>query len=322
MRVPAEQAAQAVRPVREAVAAAAVVQAPAEVVVPVERVAPAVLVARQARAVAVAQVGQRVLAAVLAQAEQAARVVEQEQAGLVDRPVPEAAAVSPVRAAQADWAAQVGAGWSGGTGGAASRVRVGVGVVDMTPDVGYCAGQYCDTSTVAPPILDLQDDPVALADYLVALPDSLNSEPDPFLTHKLKKKSYGVQSRLTARAIVVEGVNGKRIALLKTDNYLAQDMLLRRVGQILDDHGTSGISYDDILHHVTHNHSAAYYSTLAVGVWTFEDVYDARFFEYQARKMAAAIELAAANLKPARMGATTVRHTHLQGQCRAAHGGR
>lgn len=175
----------------------------------------------------------------------------------------------------------------------AGKVRAGVGVADMTPDVGYCAGQYCEYAT----------------DTLGGL---LSGDLDPFLTHKLKHGSYGVQSRLTARAIVVEGANGKRIALLKTDNYLAQDMLLRRVGQLLDQ-GDSGIGYEQILHHVTHNHSSAYASTLAVGLFVFQDVFDARFFENQARKMAQAIETAAANLKPARMGATELRHRVFKG---------
>lgn len=173
------------------------------------------------------------------------------------------------------------------------KVRAGVGVVDMTPDVGYCAGQYCDYAT----------------DTIGGL---INGEFDPFLTHKLKHASIGVQSRLTARAIVVEGADGKRIALLKTDNYLAQDMLLRRVGQLLDA-GDSGIGYDQILYHVTHNHSSSYSSTLAAGLFLFQDVYDARFFENQARKMAQAIETAAANLKPARMGATEIRHRVYKG---------
>lgn len=175
----------------------------------------------------------------------------------------------------------------------ATRVRAGVAVVDMTPDVGYCAGQYCDYAT----------------DTLGGL---VKGELDPFLTHKLKHASYGVQSRLTARALVVEGANGKRVALLKTDNYLAQDMLLRRVGQLLDQ-GGSGIRYEDILYHVTHDHSSAYSSTLAVGLFVFEDVFDARFFENQARKMAQAIETAAASLKPARMGATEIRHRVYKG---------
>ncbi len=194
-----------------------------------------------------------------------------------------------------------GTGGGGGDGGGdnsnppgvAGAVRAGVGVVDMTPDVGYCAGQYCDYAT----------------DTLGGL---ISGDFDPFLTHKLKHASYGVQSRLTARAIVVEGSNGKRIALLKTDNYLAQDMLLRRVGQLLDG-GSSGIGYEQILHHVTHNHSSAYSSTLAVGLFLFQDVFDARFFEYQARQMAAAIEQAAANLKPARMGATEIQHRVYKG---------
>lgn len=175
----------------------------------------------------------------------------------------------------------------------ASHIRAGVGVVDMTPDVGYCAGQYCEYAT----------------DTLGGL---INGDFDPFLTHKLKHASDGVQSRLTARAIVIEDRNGKRIALLKTDNYLAQDMLLRRVGQLLKQ-GDSGIGYEQILYHVTHDHSAAYSSTLAVGLFVFEDVFDARFFENQARKMAEAIETAAANLKPARMGATEIHHRVYKG---------
>ncbi|PPE74919.1 hypothetical protein C3942_04375 [Solimonas fluminis] len=175
----------------------------------------------------------------------------------------------------------------------APKVRAGVGVADMTADIGYCAGQYCEYAT----------------DTLGGL---INGDFDPFLTHKLKHASYGVQSRPTARAIVVEGSNGKRIALLKTDNYLAQDMLLRRVGQLLDQ-GDSGIGYDQILYHVTHDHSSAYASTLAVGLFVFQDVFDARFFEHQARAMASAIESAAASLKPARMGATEIRHRVYKG---------
>ncbi|HSW14902.1 MAG TPA: neutral/alkaline non-lysosomal ceramidase N-terminal domain-containing protein [Solimonas sp.] len=177
--------------------------------------------------------------------------------------------------------------------GSTAKVKVGVGVVDMTPDIGYCAGQYCDYAT----------------DTLGGI---INGDFDPFLTHKLKHASYGVQSRLTARAIVIEGANGKRVALLKTDNYLAQDMLLRRVGQLLAG-GDSGIGYEQILYHVTHNHSSAYSSTLAAGLFVFQDVFDARFFENQARQMASAIETAAANLKPARMGATQIQHRVYKG---------
>jgi hypothetical protein len=173
-----------------------------------------------------------------------------------------------------------------------SNIRAGVGVVDMTPDVGYCAGQYCDSTN--------------LFDGLAG------GEIDPFATHKTKRSSYGVQSRLTARAIVVEGNNGKRVALLKTDNYLAQDALIRRVGQILQAEGSS-IGYEQILHSASHNHSSSYSSTPSWGVWVFEDVFDPRFFENQARRIAQAIRIAERDLKPARMGATTVRHKIYKG---------
>ena len=64
---------------------------------------------------------------------------------------------------------------------------------------------------------------------------------------------------------MVEGSNAKRVVLLKTDNYLAQDLLLRRVGQLLAA-GSSGITYDQLVHSATHNHSSPYVFTQAAGV--------------------------------------------------------
>jgi predicted acyl esterase len=181
-------------------------------------------------------------------------------------------------------------GYQGLIGSAESngQVKAGVAVVDMTPDLGFGAGQYSGA------------DPSAYGT-------------DPYATGKKQKKSYGVQSRLTGRALVVEGANGKRIALLKSDNYLAQDSLLRRIAQILQENGSS-IGYDQILHHVTHAHSTTYVSTPAWGVWAFQDAFDARFFEFQARRLAEAILAAERDLRPARMGATTVRHKVFKGQ--------
>lgn len=174
-----------------------------------------------------------------------------------------------------------------------SMVKAGVGVVDMTPDVGYGAGQYSDINT-------------GVFEGLAG------GDMDPYVNSKKQAKSYGVQSRLTARAIVIEGSNGKRVVLLKSDNYLAQDNLLRRVGQILAEKG-SGIGYDQILHHVSHAHSTSYYSG-SPAVAAFQDAFDPRFFEFQARKLAQAILLAEADLQPAKMGATTVRHKIFKGQ--------
>jgi len=182
---------------------------------------------------------------------------------------------------------------SDGTAGPEGRVRAGVGVVDMTPDVGYGAGQYAPENT-------------ALVD------GAAGGDMNPYVNGKKQESSYGVQSRLTGRAIVIEGSNGKRIALLKSDNYLAQDHLVRRIAQLLAEQGSS-IGYDQILYSVTHAHSSTYLSSPSWGVWVFQDAFDARFFEFQARKLAAAIMKAEADLKPARMGATTVHHKVYKG---------
>ena len=121
-----------------------------------------------------------------------------------------------------------------------------------------------------------------------------------------------MHSRLSVRAIVVEGVDGRRIALLKSDNYLAQDLLLRRAGQLLAEAGSS-ITPDDVLHHATHNHSSPYYTTTSPGVFVFQDAFDQRMFEYQARAIRDAVLEAEASLQPARMAAHTVEFSAMKG---------
>ena len=175
-----------------------------------------------------------------------------------------------------------------------ATVRAGVGIADATWNVGAGAGQYTEKDPNAASLVT-QDDI------------------DPHSNATTQRRSYGVQSRLSYRALVVEGTNGERIALVKSDSYLAQDMLTRRVGQILAE-GDSAVTFENILLQATHNHSSPYYTTPGWGVWLFQDAFDARAFEYQARQMALAIERAADNLRPARMGATTVKHDIYKGQ--------
>ena len=179
-----------------------------------------------------------------------------------------------------------------------SNVRAGVGIADASWHVGAGSGQYAEKDPNATSLVT-QDDI------------------DPHNHGTSQRRSYGVHSRLTYRALVVEGNNGKRVALVKSDSYLAQDMLTRRVAQILDE-GDSGVAFNDILLQATHNHSSPYYTTPGWGVWLFQDAFDARAFEYHARQMAAAIDEAADNLRPARMGATTVNHTIYKGQIQRA----
>jgi len=168
----------------------------------------------------------------------------------------------------------------------AKTIKAGYGQADATWNVGAAAGQYAGTNSLAQNVAG-------------------NGEVDPSQFSHIKEKSYGVQSRLSVRAIVVEGLDGHRVALLKSDNYLAQDLLLRRAGQLLSEAG-SKVGYADILHTATHNHSSPYYTTTSPGVFVFQDAFDQRMFEYQARAIRDAVVAAEKDLQPARMAATTV----------------
>src|SRR4051812_48210139 len=170
-------------------------------------------------------------------------------------------------------------------------LRAGVGEADATWHLGAGAGQYASTNN----------------------PSDLSNEWDPNVQHVKQASSYGVASRLKMRAIVVQDGQGHApVALLKVDNYLAQDYLTRRMAAILAADG-SKVTYDHILMSATHNHNSPYYSTPSWGVWAFQDVMDLRMFEYQARAGAAAIEQAERSMVPARVGATTVQFPDFQG---------
>ncbi|HWB67231.1 MAG TPA: hypothetical protein VG708_10435 [Mycobacteriales bacterium] len=175
-------------------------------------------------------------------------------------------------------------------------LRAGAAVVDATWHVGASAGQYASQ-------IGGQD---------------IKGEWDPNVASVLKRSSYGVASRLSISAIVLQdGKGDPPIALVRDDNYLAQDMLVRRVGQLLAA-AHSPVTYSNILLSALHDHSSPYYSTPAAGVWLFQDVMDLRMFEYQARQMATAIEKAYAAMTPARVGATTVQFAGFQGNIAGA----
>jgi hypothetical protein len=170
-------------------------------------------------------------------------------------------------------------------------LRAGAAVVDATWHVGASAGQYASN--------------VGSSD--------IQGEWDPQVASVAKRSSYGVASRLSVSAIVLQdGKGDPPVALVRDDNYLAQDMLVRRVGQLLAaDH--SPVTYQHILLSASHDHNSPYYSTPSAGVWLFQDAMDLRMFEYQARRIAAAIEQATATMRPARAGATTVQFGGFQG---------
>lgn len=187
----------------------------------------------------------------------------------------------------------------------AHLLRAGAGVVDATWHVGASAGQYAadEASTPADPT-----DPAAVVD---AGQQNITDEWDPNLQHTTKQSSYGVQSRLSVRALVLQSGDDAPVALVKQDLYLAQDLVTRRAAQILAADG-SAVTYDHLLLSSTHDHSSPYYSTPAAGVWVFQDAFDLRFFEYQARAIAHAVEQGERAMRPARLGATTVQQGFVQ----------
>ncbi|HUR14942.1 MAG TPA: hypothetical protein VM097_10685 [Mycobacteriales bacterium] len=179
---------------------------------------------------------------------------------------------------------------------AAPGLLAGAAVVDATWHVGSSAGQYSSTQDVS---------------------DPLASEWDPNLQHVKNASSYGVASRLSVRALVLQNPGQAPVALVKNDNYLSQDVLTRRAAQLLAEHG-SKVTYDNLLVSSTHDHNSPYYATPAAGVWLFQDVMDLRMLEYQARAIAQAVERAEKSARPARLGATTVEFPWFQGNIAGA----
>ena len=160
----------------------------------------------------------------------------------------------------------------------AAELKAGVGDVDASWHVGAASGQYASDGARAN-----------------------DKEFDPHGHTTRRAPSYGLQSRLRARALVVEGPDGKRIAIVKQDLYLPQDLLWRRAAQLIEAKDI-GITRETFSMVATHNHSSPYYSSPSWGVWTFQDVFDLRSYEYYAQRLADAVEEAANNLKPVRVG--------------------
>jgi hypothetical protein len=170
-----------------------------------------------------------------------------------------------------------------GSAQASGQLMAGAASIDANWHVGASAGQYASTA------------------------DPSSGEFDPY-NHSIKNKpSYGTQSRMQVRAIVFQEAGGKKVAMAKTDMYIPQDLLWRRAAQILASRHI-GIDKSNLTMTITHDHSSPYYSSTAPGVWTFQDVFDIRFFNYYAHRIADAVTLANSRMKPARMGASVMKY--------------
>ncbi len=158
--------------------------------------------------------------------------------------------------------------------------RAGVAVVKAPWHIGASGGQFSDTE------IPVSEDSV-----------------DPYGHSTKKRPSYGLGSDVEVKALVVEGSDGEKVAIVSHDLYLPQDLLTRRIGTLVEE--ATGIPARNVMVTASHNHNSAYYSTPSWGAWLFQDVMDLRFFEYMAQRASKAVIDANAGLVPVRMGGST-----------------
>ena len=162
-------------------------------------------------------------------------------------------------------------------------VQAGAAAVDATYRVGNSAGQYAPWRSEG------------------------WGDVDPHFQQTKNQASYGVQSRLSTRALVVKGTDGQLVALVSNDHYIPQDAMWRRTAQILDQRTGGLINSRNLTMAASHNHSSPSYSALTWGPWAFQDVVDLRFFDYHARRNAEAVLKALDRLRDVRVSATALR---------------
>src|SRR3954465_1797065 len=163
---------------------------------------------------------------------------------------------------------------------AEGKLTAGAAVLDGTYHVGSSAGQYASTR------------------------DGGYGDYDPHAQTVKNMASYGIQSRESVRALVVKGADGKLVALVSDDHYIPQDALFRRTAQLVAAATNGAINAQNLTMSVTHNHSSPSYSSLNPGVWTFQDAFDFRFYDYYAKQNAAALKEAFDHLRAGRVSAT------------------
>lgn len=184
----------------------------------------------------------------------------------------------------------------------ANAARAGVASRDASWHLGASAGQFANSGA--------------------GIARDAGFDPYGHSTRKVGADILG--TRIHTRALVVEGSNGQRVAVVADDLYLPNDLLQRRTAQKLAEHdrlvslglkqGTlTGITGANLAMTSSHSHTSPFYSTPSWGTWIFQDVFDLRFYEYMATQQAEAIIAAASNLKPVRMGGATVKSNDVTG---------
>jgi hypothetical protein len=142
---------------------------------------------------------------------------------------------------------------------------------------------------------------------------------DPFHHSTKMLPTDGIQSRTFSKAIVVQDGAGNKVAAVKTDLYLQQDLMTRRVAELVTgsdpavtEYAVEGLAAEGIMLAGTHNHSVPHHTSTAWGVWVFADALDYRAFDHTARRIAQSIKEADEALQPARVGAAVTRYRDIQ----------
>ncbi len=214
-----------------------------------------------------------------------------------------------------------------GAGTAQAQVTAGAAKVDASWHVGASAGQYagdCATDAAGEIQEAFENEgpegavgvaPEAVAEHACAFGiDAKDGTYDPTAHSTRRAKSYGLQSRLDVRALVIDGGEGAPVAIVKTNQYIPQDLLYRRAAQILEQRTLTQtatgetpdcpVTRETLTMAATHNHSSPMYSSTSWGVWAFQDVFDIRFYNYLAERIADAVVKACDAREPVRVGAS------------------
>jgi hypothetical protein len=189
-------------------------------------------------------------------------------------------------------------------------------VAATEPDPDPCAGVLCAGAAS----VDATWHTGAGQGQLGGAGNSLSEDKyDPFHHQTKMVPTDGIQSRTYAKAIVVRGPDGTKAAYVKSDLYLQQEIMTRRIVELVtggdpanQDYVVPGLEPSGIMLGGTHNHSAPHYTSTSWGVWIFADAFDYRAFDETARKIARSIKDAADAMKPARVGAAVVDYADIQ----------
>jgi hypothetical protein len=111
----------------------------------------------------------------------------------------------------------------------------------------------------------------------------------------------GWHSEPMAKAFVIERPDGERVALVKTDLYLMQHSVHKRVADLVVDE--TGIDRSNLFLQANHDHSHPYANSPSWGLCLFTDCFDIRQWSYTTRQIADAVTDAVDDLQPAQVSA-------------------